>query len=403
MEIIVDNREQAVIPYMEDLSHTHHINYKLQTLTTGDYAICYKGYIMIIIERKTYPDLAASLRDGRKDNINKLISLREATKCQVAYLIEGDAFPKQDKVYARMPYKNLRAHLDHIAFRDNIHMIYTKDQSSTANRLFELARNYSTIKPSPFMQVEEMINKNTIVGGVNGNTDGSTDNEDKSNALGNTQELTKKQVSQISVQEQLLRCLPGVGSVVSTILAENNITLYSIYYQQHSAEEIARFKYTSGGSIGLAKAQKIHDCYKFLSESKSELAKKTKLDILETIPGVSKDTAKKILSVVELKDIMEHNIDINVLKNIQRTEKTKLGESVAGKILHNLLPCAEIVGDKPSTNTSTNTSENKESTVISTQSKQIDTPPVKKLPLKRGARGADKPIAINNEHFTIPE
>ena len=97
MEIIVDDREKAVFPYLEDASHKYLIDYKIQRNEVGDYAICYKGYIMMIIERKTWEDLAASMRDGRKTNVQKLISVREKTGCQIAYLIEGNATPPFDK------------------------------------------------------------------------------------------------------------------------------------------------------------------------------------------------------------------------------------------------------------------------------------------------------------------
>jgi len=311
MEIIVDDRERAVVPFLEDLSHNLHINYKIQHLTTGDYAICYNERIMIVFERKTYIDLAASLRDGRSANINKLITLRESTGCQICYLIEGPAFPNPDAMFSRMPYKNLRSHLDHLAFRDQVHMIYSKNQEHTAYRLFELAKNYATIKPSPFLNI-------------------STTNT-------NQNKLTEKQVSIVSIQEQLLRCLPGIGSIIATILAEESITLYGIYHSLYTAEQIARFKYTSGGSIGLAKAQKIFDSKKILI-SKSTVNKKIQIRILCTIPLISKQTAEKILSIIEFKDIMEKNVTIDILKDIERSPKSKLGTKAASNIIEKLVP-----------------------------------------------------------------
>ena len=43
--------------------------------------------ILFVIERKTWTDLASSLRDGRKENNKKLLKIREETKCQLIYLI----------------------------------------------------------------------------------------------------------------------------------------------------------------------------------------------------------------------------------------------------------------------------------------------------------------------------
>ena len=109
MEIIVDDRERSIIPYIKILSDEKNFNYKVQRCQVGDYAIAYKGYILLAIERKTWIDLASSLRDGRKENVNKLIALREKTGCQIAYLIEGNASPPFKQMYSRIPYKNLRA------------------------------------------------------------------------------------------------------------------------------------------------------------------------------------------------------------------------------------------------------------------------------------------------------
>jgi ERCC4-type nuclease len=62
MEIIVDDREKAIIPYLEPQANKFVIPYKVQRNEVGDYAIVYKGYILMIIERKTWVDLASSFR-----------------------------------------------------------------------------------------------------------------------------------------------------------------------------------------------------------------------------------------------------------------------------------------------------------------------------------------------------
>jgi len=71
MEIIVDDRERAIVQYMQQYSDELHINFKVKRLEVGDYAIVYKNHIICTIERKTWIDLAAIMRDGRKENVNK--------------------------------------------------------------------------------------------------------------------------------------------------------------------------------------------------------------------------------------------------------------------------------------------------------------------------------------------
>jgi ERCC4-type nuclease len=313
MEIIVDDREKAIIPHMETASEKYHIDYKVQRNTVGDYVIVYKGYILLVIERKTWTDLSASMRDGRKENIEKLIKLRESTGCQIAYLIEGNATPSVDKKYGRLPVKNLRAHLDHLAFRDGVHMIYSKDEEYTANRLFELAQNYFSIKT--------VIKEIDIL-------------ETTSDEVSKVQD---KQTMSIGINEQLLRCVPGVGSIISTLLAELGITILSLYNEEHTDEEISRIKYPTGSAVGIEKGRRIALGTKKMIDSSSAVNKKIHIRILSTVPLISKTTAEKILDNYSLSDIMSGNVSIEDIANIQRSTKSKIGKKAAENIITNLL------------------------------------------------------------------
>lgn len=93
------------------------------------------------------------MKDGRKENVNKLIQLRNETNCNIIYLIEGKARYKEDTKFSHINFKNLEAHLDHLILRDNIGIIYSNDNSDSAARLIGLAKNYSTI-----------ISKNKVTG-----------------------------------------------------------------------------------------------------------------------------------------------------------------------------------------------------------------------------------------------
>jgi ERCC4-type nuclease len=223
-----------------------------------------------------------------------------------------------------MPAKNLKAHLDHIAFRDGIHMIYTLDEENTAERLFELAINLTTIKPSLLDKIDKLVadEQLNITGG------------DLTPKVKESDLLTTKQESRISIQEQLLQCLPSIGSIAATVLAEKDITLLDIY-NGYEPTNLARFKYPTGNSIGLAKATKICECTKYFT-SKSIASTKIQIRILSNIPQISKKTADSILKTVTLADIMSGIIKVETLKNITRG-KTKLGQKAATNILHYLI------------------------------------------------------------------
>ena len=305
MNIIVDDREKAVIPFMDELSDKYNINYKIQRCLTGDYAIDYKGRILLIIERKTWTDLAASMRDGRKENIKKLIEVSDKTKCQIAYLIEGDATPNFNSKFGRLPYKNLRAHLDHLAFRDGVHMIYSENEQYTAERLFELATNYLSLKDL-IKEIDKEVD-----------ADGS-----------NTHTLQEKTNTDVSFEEQLLRCIPRVGSIVSALLAENNITFRGLYDGLYQLEDISVLKYPSGAMIG-EKASKIIKLPKIINNN---IYISTHTKILSTIPLISKKTATIILNHYSLGDILNNVIDINEIADIKKTEKSRIGPKAAKNI-----------------------------------------------------------------------
>jgi ERCC4-type nuclease len=270
----------------------------------------------MIIERKTWVDLASSFRDGRKQNIKKLIELRQRTGCQIAYLIEGNATPPIDQLFSRIPVRALRAHLDHLAIRDGVHIMYSKDPAYTALRLFELASNYLSASEI-IKDIDKLIS--------NGEEQDNTD------------ELKSKMGVELSINEQILQCLPGVGSLVSTVLAENGITLIGLYNGKYSANDIATLKYPSGAMIGYDRGGKLAYGTKKLIESKAKTAIKIHTKILATIPLISKTTAEAILQHTTLALILSGSIDVELLANIEKSATSKVGNKAAQNILDSLV------------------------------------------------------------------
>jgi ERCC4-type nuclease len=357
MNITVDDREKAVIPYMDELADKYNINYNVQRCLIGDYTISYKNMILIAIERKTWTDLASSMRDGRKENIKKLMELRDKTDCQLAYLIEGDATPNFTAKFGRLPYKNLRAHLDHIAFRDGIHMIYSKNEQYTAERLFELATNYLTIKElikDIDDEIEEKLakqlpNGTQVIKVIRKKPDGLETEpetkpepepeikpvklEDAAEILsGNIGKLQEKTNTEITIEEQLLRCIPKIGSIVSALLAENGITFRGLYDGIYDIDTISVLKYPSGAMIG-AKAKTIFNIPKIIDNEKYH---NTHIKILNTIPLISKKTATIILDTFTMSDIMSGAISLEDIADIRKTEKSRIGPKAASNIYNYL-------------------------------------------------------------------
>ena len=172
MNIIIDDREKKIIEIIDN----YKIDYKIERINIGDIAICYYNKIIAIIERKTWNDLSSSIIDGRKENVNKLLLLRNKIDCKIFYFIEGNIDPKPNSRFNRIAYKNLRSHLDHLIFRDDIHIIHTKNTDCLINRIIELMNNYLTIK-----DIEHEKNNVNILKINNNDKNNDNDNDNDKN------------------------------------------------------------------------------------------------------------------------------------------------------------------------------------------------------------------------------
>lgn len=303
MYIVIDKRERAIVPFFANGVMPHYVEH----MTVGDIAICYNGHILIIIERKTWQDLASSMKDGRKANIEKLKALRDTTHCQIAYLLEGSAFPKPSHKFCGIPHKNLRAHLDHLAFRDNVHMLYAKTALDTAARVFELAKNYGTISPSMIDHLAPAADPEQPRGG-------------------NEPALRTKH----TVSDELI--ISNMWTSIKNI-THNNVSVFLNLYKLSDflagntpKSEIATLKYPSGIMIGDARAAAI------LRSAKSV---ETHAKILSEIPSITRPTAAKILEAVAIADIIKSDPAdmIQSIANIKKTEKARIGLASAKKVL----------------------------------------------------------------------
>ena len=134
MELIIDNRE-SIKDYFKDKKYATFTNLEL-----GDYVFKYNGETILIIERKTVEDYAASIKDGRyREQKQRLLS--NYPKNKLLYLIEGDLtannksfkFNKVDKytIYSSM----INCYL-----RDTINMFHCNSISETLEFLENIAK-----------------------------------------------------------------------------------------------------------------------------------------------------------------------------------------------------------------------------------------------------------------------
>ena len=161
--IIADDREtNGANPYFDKHIVADNAEYKKKSVkdgkgdiklcigrvTTGDYNILLHPegvnapIVALIIERKSWKDLAASIKDGRlKGQHENMQEVAEKHGCRYMYIIEGKlTYDKAYSVARHMPFKNLIAKVRHTILRGAL-VIQTKDQDHTAEMIVDLARD----------------------------------------------------------------------------------------------------------------------------------------------------------------------------------------------------------------------------------------------------------------------
>ena len=105
IKLLVDNRERAVI------EHLNNIDFETCSLSVGDFQFWEDECLLMVIERKTYADLAASIKDGRySEQKFRLEELRCNTGCSVVYFIEGKK-PRKNSIVSGIPVSTLESAL----------------------------------------------------------------------------------------------------------------------------------------------------------------------------------------------------------------------------------------------------------------------------------------------------
>lgn len=297
LQIIIDDRESAVIPHFNEYKKLPiNIAFKVERINIGDYSVVYKNNILMVIERKTWKDLSSSLRDGRKDNFNKMLKLREDTGCKIFYLIEGNPLPSSNTKFCRVPYKNLRSHLDHLIFRDNIHVIHSKNQADTVERIFELVKNYLSIKPSPLLKY---------------NNEEQLDGEIK---MAVDKLKVKTNICDKSITYKIWTCVPNITEKTAALFINKNYHISELILGEITKEQIYALKYDNGYIIG-KRSETIWNRSRINSCNNKHFIK-----MLACINGITKKTAKIILEKISFKELLEGKISLEELSLIKKNE-----------------------------------------------------------------------------------
>ena len=119
----IDYREKCLKDYFEEKPYSNIIN-----LTLGDIVIKYQNNIILVIERKSVEDLAASIRDGRHKEQKYRLMNSEIELKNILFLVEGEL---KDMKYGKVDKKTLQGSIINTMFRDGINIYRTQNIDET--------------------------------------------------------------------------------------------------------------------------------------------------------------------------------------------------------------------------------------------------------------------------------
>jgi ERCC4-type nuclease len=305
VEIWVDQRERLIIDCFVAADKKCKYKVELKTLSAGDYAIVYKNWILILIERKTWADLTATFLDPkRKFNYMKMLEEREKFNCKVLYLIEGTK-PKNN----RIPTNTLITHLDHLLFDHDIATVYSTSKEDTINRILQLTHSMITSKNNPILKIDMGIEDEKKGGADESLTTPKVENED-------------------AVIIKMWHAIRGISYLSSDIL-RNKFSLSKLIKGEYVLSDFKDIRYQSGNKMSNIQIQKILD---------SAIDVDTHKKILQCIKGCSKDICDLIykntnlIEMINYKNIKENQVFWNTLSDIKRESKRRIGGVLIEKI-----------------------------------------------------------------------
>jgi ERCC4-type nuclease len=326
LKLVIDDRERLVIPHFKEDYENVGIEIEVKRLQIGDYMVLSEDdKILFIIERKSWTDLAASIKDGRKININKLKECGAVNKCKVLYLLEGKARYVANKRFSHIPFKNLQSHIDHLIIRDNVYMIHSNDEQDSAVRLIEFVTNFLSIDPL------------VVIDGVDDGVVGENITLPEKNSILSSAEILTEiannhKTTDLDIIYNIWSAIPNITSKTATLFIDKGYTISDLILGKLTLQDISTMRYPNGTIIG-KRANKIHGIKDVTNIDNIRIY----YNIISAIPGLTKKSAAMLLTKISFQDLLNGTMTIQEIADIKKTEKKRIGNLVAERIYKFLL------------------------------------------------------------------
>lgn len=334
--LVVDTRERHVKPLIEGAFGREGRSFASAQIHTGDYLICrkYEGgepEILACIERKSLKDFAASIRDRRVENRNKMIDLRGRTGCQLYFFVEGRAFAKPGWSVGHVPFSTITAAETNLMVRDGIGVVKVADEAHTAQRLLEFVGRFEMVE-APFRFAGTTTGRGGEIAwevGPSGGADGPPAAQSSPAVAPSVLQVPKGLTGRIERPDDeilldLWCSLPGVSQVTACVV-RREFSVAELVGGRVASDCIQGLRTPANRILG----QQARDSLQALKAGDKNFETK----VLGAVPGLSQATARTLLEGRSLRSLLGlDRKELAALQIPQRNRKVKLGGVKAERI-----------------------------------------------------------------------
>ena len=239
----IDNRERDVIDFINN-KHSE-TKYITENLDIGDFIITDdENNILVIIERKKFADLSASIKDGRYKEQKERLIHSIPYKVRKIYLLEGNNMKD-----FQFPLQTFNSVIINTIIRDEIFIHLSKNIDETVNFILGIITNMSKYYDTLIKEI--VLNEEKVY-----------------NDTHNCKKVKKDNItSDVCFRNQLSQ-IPGISNKISDVFVEKHKNMNGFIKYLNSLEngnkdlvinDIANTKYGANmRKIGVKTAEKIY-------------------------------------------------------------------------------------------------------------------------------------------------
>ena len=222
MKIIIklDNREQDLIQsckYFLNNSNYQNIVLEVQNLPVGDVILCGEsGNEMVILERKSIPDLASSIKDGRYEEQSFRLQGDPLPNHNIIYVIEGD-LNRINAFKGRIDRSTMYSAMFSLNYYKGFSVLRSNSLDETAYMICHMAYKLGKgilENRQPYYISATLKNANTDAN-TDTNTDTNTTNDDNKEYCSVVKKVKKENVTVNNIGEIMLCQIPGISSTTA--------------------------------------------------------------------------------------------------------------------------------------------------------------------------------------------